>query len=287
LADAVEEKKVIEEVDAESFVEVPLVGLAFRQPLADWILTKPDVIDCLELTAEHFFDGGEAQLEQLRDRYTLSVHGLGLSLGTPGAIDRNTLGRFKRVADLADARWISEHIAFTKTDEVDLGHLNPVPLTSDSLQTLIDHSREVMDLCQKPLLLENITSYLRVPEEIPETEFINGLCQQAGVGLLLDVTNLFINSRNHDFDPVEWLHRVEPLIIKQLHIVGYSFADGVWHDRHCEPIQDELLELAAEVVSYAPVESIIVERDGAFPPTDRVESELKRLGAACESARCG
>lgn len=278
---------MIEEVDAESFVEVPLIGLAFRQPLADWILTKPDVIDCLELTAEHFFDGGEAQLEQLRDRYPLSVHGLGLSLGTPGAIDRKTLDRFKRVADLADARWISEHIAFTKTDEVDLGHLNPVPLTSDSLQTLIDHAREVMDLCQKPLLLENITSYLRVPEEIPETEFINGLCQQAGVGLLLDVTNLFINSRNHDFDPVEWLHRVEPLIIKQLHIVGYSFADGVWHDRHCEPIQDELLELAAEVVSYAPVESIIVERDGGFPPTDRVECELKRLGAACESARCG
>lgn len=276
----------MEEVEGESFVEVPLVGLGFRRPFADWIRTKPDVVDCLEISAEHFFDGGESELEQLRDLYPLSVHGLGLSLGTPGTLDKQTLEGFKRVADLADARWISEHIAFTKTNDVDLGHLNPVPLTSDSLQTLIDHSRELMDACQKPLLLENITSYLRVPEEIPETEFINRLCQQAGIGLLLDVTNLFINSRNHDFDPIEWLHQVEPSIIRQLHLVGYSFQDGVWHDRHCEPIQGELFELAAQVISYAPVESIIIERDGDFPSCGQLELEIKRLEDVCESARC-
>ena len=276
----------MEEFEAESFVEVPLIGLGFRQPFAEWILSKPDAIDCLEITAEHFFDADEELLLRLRDLYPLSVHGLGLSLGTPGTMDRETLARFKRVAELADSRWISEHLAFTKTDEVDLGHLNPVPLTNHSLQTLIDHSREVMDLCQKPLLLENITSYLRVPEEIPETEFINRLCQQAGVGLLLDVTNLFINSRNHHFDPLDWLHRIEPENIMQLHLVGYSFENGVWHDRHCEPIQEELLKLAAEVVSYSPVESIIIERDGAFPPIDQLQLELKRLEEICESARC-
>ncbi|MDG2221770.1 MAG: DUF692 domain-containing protein [Rubripirellula sp.] len=277
--------KMVEEFDSDAFVEVPLVGLGFRAPFADWILDKPDAIECVELTAEHFFDGGEPQLEALRELYPLSVHGLGLSLGTPGKLDTNTLDHFKRVANLANAKWISEHIAFTKTDDVDLGHLNPVPLTKNSLQTLIDHSREVLDACQRPLLLENITSYLRVPEEIPETDFINQLCQEAGVGLLLDVTNLFINSRNHQFDPVEWLHRVEPSIIRQLHIVGYSFQAGVWHDRHSEPIQEELFELAADVVSYAPVESIIIERDGAFPSCDQLEIELKRLEDTCESAR--
>ena len=82
---------------------------------------------------------------------------------------------------------------------------------------------------------------------------------------MLDVTNLFINSRNHDFDPVEWLHRIKPAIIKQLHIVVYSFHNGVWHDRHCEPIQEELLELATEVIAYASVEVVIFERDVAIP----------------------
>ena len=194
--------------------------------------------------------------------------------------------RWQRVADAAHARWISEHIAFTRTDDVDLGHLNPVPPTMDSLKTLVDHAREVMDLCQRPLLLENITSYLRFPGEISETEFINRLCEQAGAGLLLDVTNLFINSRNHDFDPVEWLRRINPTIIKQLHIVGYSFHNGVWHDRHCEPIQEELLELATEVIAYASVEVVILERDVAIPEPRELELELIHLEKACESARC-
>ena len=270
----------------EALVEVPLVGLGYRQPFADWVLSKPDTIDCLELTAEHFFDAADELLWRLRDLYPLSVHGLGLSLGTPGPLDPTTLSQFQRVVERSDARWTSEHIAFTRTDDVDLGHLNPVPLTRTSLNTLIDHSREVMDRCQKPLLLENITSYLRVPDPISETDFINQLCERSGAGLLLDVTNLFINSRNHDFDPSAWLHEIAPQSIRQLHIVGYSFSDGVWHDRHCEPIQDALFDLAEEVVSYAPVESIIIERDGAFPSTKRIESELKRLEAVCESARC-
>ena len=277
---------MIEGISAESLLEIPLVGLGFREPLADWILSMPKEIDCLELTAEHFFDHGEHLLKHLRDLYPISVHGLGLSLGSPGAIDQETLSQFRRVADIADARWISEHIAFTKTDDVDLGHLNPVPLTQKSLKVLVDHAREVMDVCQRPLILENITSYLRVPEELVEADFINQLCQQAGVGLLLDVTNLYINSCNHRFDALEWLHRLEPSVIKQLHIVGYSYQDGIWHDRHCEPIQDELLELTAEVVSYAPVESIIIERDGVLPPVCDLELELQRVEDVCETARC-
>ena len=267
--------------------EVPLLGLGFRQPFADWVLSKPAIIDCLEVTAEHFFDAGEDVLSRLRELYPLAVHGLGLSLGTPGPLDTQLLAQYQRVVELADARWISEHLAFTRTDEVDLGHLNPVPMTERSLNTLVDNTREVMDRCQKPLLLENITSYLRVPDQFTETEFINLLCQRSGVGLLLDVTNLFINSRNHDFDPVDWLHQIAPESIQQLHIVGYSFSDGVWHDRHSEAIQDELLELAALVVAYAPVESIIIERDASFPSVEQMESELGRLEVACESARCG
>lgn len=274
------------EIQPEPLVEVPLVGLGFRQPFADWVFSKPSVIDCLELTAEHFFDTTDEGLVQLRDLYPLSVHGLGLSLGTPGPLDPHTLGQFQRVVELADARWTSEHIAFTRTDDVDLGHLNPVPLSDDSLQTLVDHAREVMDRCQRPLLLENITSYLRLPEQIPETEFINRLCERSGARLLLDVANLFINSRNHEFDPLDWLQQIDSQNIRQLHIVGYSFVDGVWHDRHCEPIQEELFELTAAVVSYAPVESIIVERDSAFPTSDEMESELNRLEQVCESARC-
>lgn len=273
--------------DDTALLEVPLVGLGYRQPIADWIMGQPDGVDCIEVTAEHFFAGGERELATLAEMFPVSVHGLGLSLGTPGPLDLATLKQFKRVADCAEARWISEHLAFTKTADLDLGHLNPVPLNDSSLRTMIEHSRQLMDYCERPLLLENITSQLRLPEEIAETEFINLLCDKSGARLLLDVTNLFINSRNHRFDSVSWLKQIEPEFIRQIHIVGYSYSDGIWHDRHNSMIQDELFELATTVVRYAPIEAIIIERDGSFPEIPALEQELQRLEAVCETARCG
>ncbi len=266
-------------------VEIPHVGVGFRGPIADWVLSKPESIDCVEVTAEHFFDSGEDILRELSQSYPVYVHGLGLSLGTPDPLDSVALRRFCRVAEIADPDWISEHIAFTKSGDVELGHLNPVPCTARTLQTLVDHAREVMDLCQKPLILENITAFLPLPGEMSETEFINQLCDTSGVGLLLDVTNLLINSRNHNFDPAEWLRELNPDHIVQLHIVGYSVRDGVWLDHHAASVQDDLLELMQEVVAYAPVQAIILERDAHFPPVSEIEAELVRLEDACEAAR--
>lgn len=272
-------------VETDDLIEIPLVGIGFRGPIADWVFSNPAEIDCVEITAEHFFESSEEQLAKLSHLYPVSVHGLGLSLGTPGSLDSQVLSQFQRVADSVDAKWISEHIAFTRTGDVDLGHLNPLPMTRKCLSTLVDHASELMDRCQRPLLLENITSYLRIPGDYSEPEFLNRLCEQAGTGLLLDVTNLFINSRNHDFDPIEWLHEVDSQHIRQIHIVGYSFHEGVWHDRHREPIQDDLFDLVRDVVAYAPVEAIILERDGAFPPVNQLAAELTRLEETCESAR--
>ncbi|MGI9473236.1 MAG: DUF692 domain-containing protein [Rubripirellula sp.] len=283
---AAEEGAVVAVANSDQdFIELPRVGVGFRAPLAEWILSKPREIEFVEVTAEHFFDGGEDTLARLSELYPISVHGLGLSLGTPGPLCRSTLNSFSAIAAAANAAWVSEHIAFTRSEEVDLGHLNPVPLTMESLKVFVDHAMEVQEHCGRPLLLENITSYLRVPEVLPETEFLNRLCEEAGVGLLLDVTNLFINSKNHGFDPVRWLEQLEPSSIKQMHIVGYSQSNGQWHDRHCEPVQDDLLELAAFAVGYGEIESIILERDGSFPTIESMTQELRRLEAACVTAR--
>ncbi|MEY2466415.1 MAG: uncharacterized protein QOD03_936 [Verrucomicrobiota bacterium] len=253
------------------------VGLGYRRELAEWIATKSPGMDCLEITADHFFNGGEKPLSQLSEKFDLFVHGLSLSLGTPGPLDARRLEQFARVVRMANPSWVSEHIAFTRTGEVDLGHLNPVPLTRESLGTIADHAREVSDRCQKPMLLENITSHLQLPGDLPEPDFLNELCERAGCGLLLDVTNLFINSRNHGFDPIKWLHALEPSRIKQLHIVGYSRAGTRYTDSHAQPIQDELIELAKAVVRYAPVEAIILERDEDFADLIAIELEMQKL----------
>ena len=103
-----------------------LVGVGYRRELARWIAARPAEIGCLEITAEHFFDRDLALLRALRREYPLFVHGLGLSLGTPGPLDAATLDAYARVAAAADPLYITEHVAFTRTRDVDLGHLNPI-----------------------------------------------------------------------------------------------------------------------------------------------------------------
>jgi uncharacterized protein (UPF0276 family) len=254
-----------------------LLGLGYRKELASWIDTRPPSIECLEITAEHFFDRRDRELSDLSENFTLSVHGLGLSLGTPGPLDQARLQRFARVVQNAKPRWISEHIAFTRTTEVDLGHLNSIPFTREMFDVLVEHARQVADYCHQPLLLENITSHIPLGGEMREPEFLNALCNRAECGLLLDVTNLFINSRNHRFDPMEWLREVEPRFIKQLHIVGYARQGERFTDSHGEPIQEELIELASFAASYAPIEALILERDANFPGQEELTSEIKKL----------
>ena len=154
--------------------------------------------------------------------------------------------------------------------------------TRESAKILADHARELSEHCGRPLLLENITSHLRLGGEMSEPEFLNDVCARSGCGLLLDVTNLHINSRNHGFDPLRWLDELDCSRVRQLHIVGYSERDGRLMDDHAAPIQPELLELAAAAVARAPVESIILERDAAFPADSSLDAEITKLTRLCE-----
>jgi uncharacterized protein (UPF0276 family) len=254
------------------------VGIGYRREMADWIRSGLRGLDSLEITAEHFFHGrSDEHLAGLGKQFRLYVHGLGLSLGTPGPLDNKRVEQFARVAAAANPAWISEHIAFTRSAEVDLGHLNPVPPTRESVKVIADHAREVAARCRKPILLENITSYLPMKGELSEPDFLNELCDRADCGLLLDVTNFFINSRNHGFDPIAWLHEIEARRIQQLHIVGYSREAGRYTDGHAQPVQEELIELASAVVEYAPVQSVVLERDDNFPSRAELETEIAKL----------
>lgn len=261
-----------------------MIGVGYRRELAGWINSNPKGVDCLEITAEHFYGGGEKQLGALAERYRLFVHGLGLSLGTPGPLDEARLKEFARVAEAAQVEWVSEHVAFTRTSEADLGHLNPVRPTRAAAQLIAEHAREVSARCRKPLLLENITSHLRLNGELSETDFLNEICSQAGCKLLLDVTNLFINSQNHRFNPLAWVREIEPQRIVQLHLVGYEKQGSRYMDGHARPIQPELLELARAIMDYAPVQAIVLERDAEFSSHAEMDSEISKLRGLLEHA---
>lgn len=192
-------------------------------------------------------------------------------------MDRAYLDRFSDVCVAADPLWISEHVAFTRTQDVDLGHLNPVPPTRDTVRIIADHVEEVVERCGKRMLLENITSHLELEGPLSEPDLLNQICEAADCGLLLDVTNRFVNSRNHDFDPVRWYREIDPSRIVQLHIVGYTRQNARWEDYHAESIQSELFELTQGVLEYARVRAIVIERDAQFPPAEEIARELRAL----------
>jgi uncharacterized protein len=260
-----------------------MIGVGYRKELAAWIGSHPSTISCLEITAEHFNDRNRDELAKLAESYHLFVHGLGLSLGTPGSMDRQRLEHFASVAEIAKPDWVSEHIAFTRTSEIDLGHLNPVRPTRAMAKTIAEHAREVSDLCERPIILENITSHVHLEGDLQEPDFLNEICLQADCGLLVDVTNLFINSRNHDYDPLCWLERIDPSRIVQLHVVGYSQEDGRYTDNHEMAVQKEIIELAQAVVNYSKsVKAVILERDAAFPGSEEMMRETIKLAGLFE-----
>ena len=256
------------------------IGVSHRPELALWLDSRPPEITCLEIVAEHFADPKRFwRLRRLTETYPLMLHSLGLSLGTPGPLDRNLLARFVDIVAVAEPLWVSEHIGFCRTAEVDLGHFNPVPPTRDSIRIIADHARAIVEACGRPLILENITTNMLIPGDLSDTEFLNRLSEESGCGLLLDVTNLFVNARNHGFDPLSWLHDIDPDRVVQLHVVGYTQQRERWHDLHEEPIQDDLWRLIAAVLDHATPQGVIIERDGNFPPIDELEADLRRLAA--------
>jgi uncharacterized protein (UPF0276 family) len=255
------------------------IGIGHRGPLAPWIDSQPAEIDCVEVVAEHFAGKGATELRALRRKYPLMVHGVGLSLGTPGPLDTHRLASFRDVARAAEPLWVSEHVAFTRSGARDLGHLNPVRPDTDSLGIMVEHAREVSEACGVRLLVENITSHLRLAGPMRETDFLNRLCERSGCGLLLDVTNVVVNAHNHGFDAHDWIRELDPKHVVQLHIVGYRPGKVRWEDLHADAIQEEVFAVTETVLAHADPEAIILERDASFPPVSELACELKRVRA--------
>ena len=265
-------------------------GIGYRPALTSWIDTRPVEIQCLEIIAEQFYMGGRARARSLSSTYPLVVHTSRLSLGTPGTLNRQELEWLVALTREVDPLWVSDHVGFRRSAEVDLGHPTPIPFDRETLSVFTDHCREVMDRCGKLLLVENIASPLTISPVMSEPEFLNRLCEASGCGLLLDVTGLVVNSRTHGFDAHSWLALLEPGHIVQLHLGGVGSGDDLWLDTRGGDIDDEVWTLAADVLTRAPVRAVVLERDERFPPMRHLAAELQRVSRLvhdCEVDRTG
>jgi uncharacterized protein (UPF0276 family) len=257
------------------------VGLGFRDAVRTDVFRNANQIDFLEITADHFFDPkpeSNELLKLLASRFPLIPHGLGLSLGSADGLDRGYLNMLKRVVETVQPAWWSEHISFCRVGGIDIGHLTALPKTKATLKCLKENIRVATSEIGAPLILENITQSVEYENDtFDEASFLGEVLDENNCGLLLDVTNLYINSINYRFDAVQVLNRLPRDRIVQLHFVGFDREGDLLKDGHSHSTNLEIWQLLEEVVRYAPVCGAILERDEQFPPFSDILTELANM----------
>jgi uncharacterized protein (UPF0276 family) len=246
------------------------VGLGYRAPHFTELFLHRAEVDFLEITVDHFFAvpaEKDAQLALLADHFPLIPHGLNLSLGSADGLDGEYVEEFAALVDRVRPPWWSEHLAFTRADGIEIGHLTPLPFTREAVEAVRRNVETARRSIPVPLILENITFNVRLPgAEMTEGEFLRRVVDATGCGLLLDVTNLYINSRNHGYDPRRWLDDAPLESVVQLHFVGAERHGERWIDSHATPVSPGIWELFEDVLARTPARGAILERDEQIPP---------------------
>ncbi len=254
------------------------IGLGFREQFRADLFLHRDKIDFLEITTDHYLDAKPQKLEELKllkEHFPLIPHSLELSLGSAEGIDEKYLEKVAELVEFVEPEYFSDHLCFTKSGGVKIGHLAPVPYTREAIKVFVKNILQVKQRIKTPLILENITYLVQFPSsEMSEAEFIKTILEETDCGLLLDVTNLYINSVNFGFDWRKFLDEIPLNRVAQLHFVGSHQHGKRLIDAHANKTDTEIWEVFAEVCRRCNVKGAILERDDNFPPFAEILDEL-------------
>ncbi|MCJ2179140.1 DUF692 domain-containing protein [Novosphingobium album (ex Hu et al. 2023)] len=252
-------------------------GLGLRRPHYPDFLGGDVDVDFVEVISENFMvDGGKplAVLDTVRCRHEVALHGVSLSPGSAHGVDRDYLTRLKALADRIEPLWVSDHLCWTRSSAHNSHDLLPLPYTAEALDVICTNMMIAQDILQRPLLLENPSSYLSFPEnEMTEWEFLSEVAQRTGCYLLLDVNNIYVSAHNHGFSAHDYLGGLPLERVRQIHLAGHTPGEIAidTHDRAvCAGVWD-LLELALARTGPA---AVMIERDDAIPPLADLLAEL-------------
>ena len=263
------------------------VGLGFREQFRADVFLHREKIDFLEIAADHYFDAQPSKLEELKlleAHFSLVPHSLDLSLGSAEGIDEAYLEKLADLVESVDPPWFSDHLCFTKSGGVKIGHLAPVPYTSEALKVFVRNISLVKKRIKTPFILENITYLMRFPSsEMSEAEFIRKVLEETDCGLLLDVTNLYINSVNFGYDWRVFLDRLPLERIVQLHFVGSRRGGKRLIDAHADRTETEIWEVFREVNNRCGIKGAILERDENLPPFAEILEEIETARTLSDS----
>lgn len=255
-------------------------GIGLRAAHAAELLARRPPLSFVELLSDnHLAPGGPTrwQARAVAAAYPVTLHGVGLSLGSREPFDRTYLKRLRELTLELDAVFVSDHVAFTRVAGVEFHDLLPLPGTEEALDHLVCRAQEAQDRLGRQLLLENPSRYLPdVTGAIPEHVFLNELCRRSGCGLLLDVNNAYVSQHNLGQDARAFLAGIAAHHIGYAHVAGHEARDGLLVDSHGAPVAAAVWALLAELAQRIPGVPVLVERDRNLPPLAALLAEARR-----------
>jgi uncharacterized protein (UPF0276 family) len=254
------------------------LGVGLRSAHFQYLEAHEPDVDWFEVIPENFMDSrGRTRhlLDRIAARYPVVLHGVSLSIGSTDPLDFDYLARLKLLAAEVDAVWVSDHVCWTAVAGVNTHELVPLPFTEETLAHVVERTRVVQDFLERPLVLENPSSYVTYTESaMTEWEFLARMAEEAGCGLLLDVSNVYVSSRNHEFDPLEYLQAIPCERVVQMHLAGYQDKGTHIVDSHDGPVSDPVWELYGKAVELTGGVSTLIEWDDHLPPFPEVHAEV-------------
>jgi len=268
-------------------------GIGLRAPHHAAIATDQPPVGWFEAHSENYFADGGAQLEHLakvRERYPLSLHGVGLSLGSVDPLDGEHLRRLKRLVDWSAPGFVSEHLSWGCIDGTHLNDLLPLPYTVEALQHMVQRVGQLQDTLGRQVLVENISSYLQFNcEQLPEWDFLATLAHESGCGLLLDVNNVYVSACNHGFDARHYIASLSRAPVQEIHLAGHTINRRgdreIRIDTHSTPVCPEVWALYEHALHcFGPLPTLI-EWDTDIPELSVLVAEAHKADRIMERSR--
>ena len=260
------------------------VGIGLRSFHHQYVLENQPEVPWLEIHGENFFSKGGSAIyfiKKIRELYPLSIHCVGLSLGSSDEVNKKHLRSLKELIKITDPFLVSDHISWSNIDNVVLNDLLPIPYTKEALEAICKNIEITQNFLGREIMVENPSAYLNFKQtEFSEPEFINKISQKTGCKILLDINNIYVSSQNNRFNPKKYLDEINKDIVGEMHLAGHNvkkLQNGqILVDTHNDYVCDEvwdLFKIAAKKFNNAPT---LIEWDQDFPEFSELQKEAKK-----------
>jgi len=253
-------------------------GLGLRTDHYNDFLEAPQPVDWLEIISDNYMvSGGKplAMLDKIRAKYPMVMHGVSMSIGAVNGLNEEYLKKLKTLADRVQPMWISDHLCWTGVHGRNMHDLLPLPFTEDALQVVTRNIHHAQEVLQRPLILENVSSYVEYKDsQMTEWEFLSAICNATGCKLLLDLNNIYVSARNHDFSSDSFIEGVPMDSIAQFHLAGHQDNGDHLIDTHDHPVCDGVWDIYQQALNHFGFIPTMIERDDNIPALTELLSEL-------------